>query len=283
MPKRLDRITYLALFVNIFLFFIKAGAGIVSNSIAVISEAVNSLTDIIASIAIRYSVRLSRQKPDKKHQFGHAAAEPLAAFIVAAFALVAGIKVIEESVKRIIDPQDLKITAAIFGILIINILVKIVLNRYQIKIGKLFNSAAVKAAAVDSINDVLASTLALLGIICASFGFKFIDGVAGILVAFFILKSGYEVAKENIDFLMGKSADESLLFEMINRAMRVNGVTGFNDIRSYYVGDKFHVEFHIEVKKDISTKESHDIGKEVQNCIEEIEQVQKAFIHIDPV
>ena len=283
MPKRLDRITSLALIVNIFLFLIKAAAGIISNSIAVISEAVNSLTDIITSFAIRYSVRLSRQGPDKKHQYGHAAAQPLAAFIVAAFALVAGIKVIEESVKRIIDPQDLNITAAIYGVLIINILVKIFLNRYQIKIGKLFNSAAVKAAAVDSINDVLASSIALLGIFSASFGFQFIDGIAGILVAFFILKSGYEVAKENIDFLMNKSADDSLKIEMINRVMQVDGVTGFNDIRSYYVGDKFHVEFHIEVKRDISTKESHDIGKHVQNCIEEMDQVQKAFIHIDPV
>ncbi|MFC2133042.1 cation diffusion facilitator family transporter [Bacteroidota bacterium] len=283
MPRRLDRITTLALIVNIFLFLIKAVAGIVSNSIAVISEAINSLTDIITSVAIKYSVRLSRQAPDKKHQFGHAAAQPLAAFIVAAFALVAGIKVIEESIKRIINPQDLNITAAIYGVLILNIFVKIILNRYQVKVGKLFNSAAIKAAAVDSINDVLASAIALLGIICASLGLQFIDGIAGILVAFFILRSGYEVARENIDFLMGKSADDTLLLEIVNRAMQVDGVNGFNDIRSYYVGDKFHVEFHIEVKRDISTKESHDIGKEVQKVIEEMEHVQRAFIHIDPV
>ena len=155
MPKRLTRITTLALFVNIFLFLIKTIAGIVSNSIAVISEAVNSLTDIITSIAIKYSVHLSRQKPDKKHQFGHGAAQPLAAFIVAAFALVVGIKIIEESIRRIIDPQDLNITTAIYVVLIINIIVKILLNRYQVKIGNLFNSAAVKAASVDSINDVM--------------------------------------------------------------------------------------------------------------------------------
>jgi len=283
MPKRLSGITTIALFVNIFLFLIKAAAGIVSNSIAVISEAVNSLTDIITSIAIKYSVHLSRQEPDKKHQYGHAAAQPLAAFIVAAFALVVGIKIIEESIKRIIDPQDLNITSAIYVVLIINIIIKILLNRYQAKIGFLFNSAAVKAAAVDSFNDVLASSIALLGIICAALGLQFIDGIAGILVAFFILKSGYEVAKENIDYLMGKSADDNLVVEMVKKAMNVEGVIGLNDMRSYYVGDKFHVEIHIEVGKEITTKESHDIGKEVQHCIENMEQVQKAFIHIDPV
>lgn len=283
MPKRLERITTLALCVNIFLFLVKSAAGIISNSIAVISEAVNSLTDIITSIAIKYGVRLSREEPDEKHQFGHAAAQPLAAFIVAAFALVAGIKVIEESINRIIDPADLNITTAIYVVLILNIFIKIFLNRYQVKVGNLFNSTAIKAAAVDSINDVMASAIALLGIICVSLGLQFIDGIAGIIVAFFILRSGYEVAKENIDYLMGKSADDSLLVEIVNRAMKIKGVNGFNDLRSYYVGDKFHVEFHIEVNKQLSTKESHDIGKEVQKCIEEMEHIQKAFIHIDPV
>jgi len=283
MPKRLSRITTLALFVNIFLFLIKAVAGVVSNSIAVISEAVNSLTDIITSIAIKYSVHLSRQAPDKKHQYGHAAAQPLAAFIVAAFALVVGIKIIEESIKRIIAPQDLNITSAIYVVLITNIVIKIFLNRHQLKIGKMFNSAAVKAAAIDSINDVLASSIALLGIICAKLGLQFIDGVAGIMVAFFILKSGYDVAKENIDYLMGKSADDHLTAEIINRALQVDDVIGFNDLRTYYVGDRFHVELHIEVEKNLSTKESHDIGKKVQKNVEELQHVQKAFIHIDPV
>src|SRR4030042_2222978 len=271
MPKRLTRITTLALFVNLFLFIIKALAGIISNSIAVISEAVNSLTDIITSIAIKYSVHVSKQEPDKKHQFGHGAAQPLAAFIVAAFALVVGIKVIEESVNRIISQEELNITTAIYIVLIVNIIIKLLLNRYKTKIGNLFNSAAVRAAAVDSSNDVLASSIALLGIICAAYGLRFVDGIAGILVAFFILKSGWEVAKENVDYLMGKSADEHTVSEIINKVMQVKGVRGFNDLRSYYVGDKFHIEIHVEVAKNISTKASHDIGTKVQKCIEELE------------
>ncbi|MFH1527429.1 MAG: cation transporter, partial [Bacteroidota bacterium] len=100
MKKELNTATNIGLGVNIFLFAIKAAIGVLSNSIAVISEAVNSLTDIISSLAIKYSVRISSMQPDHDHQFGHNAAQPIAAFIVAVFAFVVGIKIIEESVKR---------------------------------------------------------------------------------------------------------------------------------------------------------------------------------------
>ena len=139
------------------------------------------------------------------------------------------------------------------------------------------------AAGVDSLNDVLASAIAFIGVISISFGFGFVDGVAGILVAMFIFKTGWEVARENIDYLMGKSADESLIIEMANIALKIKGVQGFNDLRSHYIGDKLHIEIHIEVQKEISTEVSHDIGKKVKHAIEEMEEVQQVFVHIDPV
>lgn len=283
MSKRLDRATNLGLAANIFLFILKAFIGIISNSIAILSEAINSLTDIISSVVIKYSVRISKQGPDKKHNFGHGAAQPLAAFIVATFAFVVAIKIIEEAIKRIIDPQELTISLAVFVILIVNIIIKIGLSGYQKKIGKIFNSAAIKAAAVDSINDVMASSIALIGVIFASSGLRFVDGIAAIFVAFFILKSGYDIAKENIDFLMGRSADQTLIDDICNRAIKVEGVKGMNDLRTYYVGDQFHIEIHIEVEKDLPTDKSHDIGKNVKYAVEKIDIIGYAFVHIDPV
>jgi cation diffusion facilitator family transporter len=261
----------------------KAAIGFISNSIAVISEAVNSLTDILSSIAIKYSVKISHKQPDDDHQFGHNAAQPIAAFIVSVFAFVVGIEIIQESIKRIITPREIQDTLAVYIILTATIFIKIFLSRYQKKIGEMFKSPALKAAGVDSVNDVLASLIALAGVICAGFGLKFVDGIAGILVAFFIFKTGFEVARENIDYLMGKAADDNLILEIANRTMKIKGVEGFNDLRSHYVGDKFHVEIHIEVAKDISTEKSHDIGTKVKFSIEEIDEIQKVFVHIDPV
>lgn len=283
MPHRLKRATDIALVINIFLFIIKSIVGILSNSIAVISEALNSLTDILSSLGIKYAVQLSREKPDPKHQFGHTPAQPIAAFILAVFAFVVGINIIEESVKRLIAPQNINTIPAVYVVLIITMIIKIALNRYQIKIGKMFNSPAIKAASVDSINDVLASSIALVGVIGAAYNLKFIDSIAGIMVAMFIFKTGYEVAKENLDYLMGRSASKEFDEKLKSIAKEIKGVKGINDLRSHYVGNKFHIEIHIEVNKDLNTKASHDIGNQVKFTLEKLEEVQKVFVHIDPV
>lgn len=283
MPQRLNKATNIGIAVNLFLFLIKAFAGLVSNSIAVISEAVNSLTDIVSSVAIKYAVHISRQKPDEKHQFGHSAAQPIAAFIVAVFAFVLGIEIVKESIHRIFSPEPINASIIVYGILITTIITKIVLSQYQKNIGRKYNSPAIKAAGIDSINDVLASSIALVGVIASSLRFNFVDGIAGFLVAMFIFKTGYEVARENIDYLMGRSADDRFIFDVAKVALKVDGVKGLNDIRSHYVGDKLHIEIHIEVDRNTKTEISHDIGKLVQIDIEKMEEVQKAFVHIDPV
>ncbi|NJD23193.1 MAG: cation transporter [Melioribacter sp.] len=283
MPYRLKRATDIALLINIFLFIIKSIVGILSNSIAVISEALNSLTDILSSLGIKYAVKLSREKPDPKHQFGHTPAQPIAAFILSVFAFVVGINIIEESIKRLIEPQNINTIPSVYVVLIITMIIKIVLNRYQVKIGKMFNSPAIKAASVDSINDVLASSIALVGVIGAAYNLKFIDSIAGIMVAMFIFKTGYEVAKENLDYLMGRSASKEFDEKLKNITKGINGVKGINDLRSHYVGNKFHIEIHIEVNKDLNTKASHDIGNQVKFTLEKLEEVQKVFVHIDPV
>lgn len=281
--KPLKRASYIALAANIVLFTFKMIIGYISNSIAIISEAVNSLTDIISSLAIMYGVRVSTQKPDEKHQFGHTAAQPIAAFIVAVFAGILGLNIVQESIRRIITPADIKLDIYVYSVLGITIFTKVLMNRYQVHIANKYNSPAIRAQSFDSINDVLASSLALLGIIGVQAGYPRIDGVAGLFVAFFIFRSGYEIAKENLDYLMGRAADDELIIEIANRALKVGGVEGLNELRSHYVGDKFHVEIHIEVKKNVTTLESHDIGKKVQYAIEELPEIQKVFVHIDPV
>ncbi len=281
MPEK--RATNIALGLNILLFVIKLIVGLISNSIAIISEAINSFTDIISSIAIRFSIKVSSQKPDEKHQFGHSAAQPIATFIVAILAGLLGLNIIQESIKRIISPPEVSLNLYVYLVLGITITTKIIMNRYQTIIGKKYNSPAIRAQAVDSINDVLASSFALFGIIGVQLGYPLVDGIGGLLVSFFIFRSGYEIAKENIDYLMGKAADQELVFEIVNRALKVEGVKGMNDLRSHYVGNKFHIEIHIEVDQRTNTKDSHDIGKKVQFAIEEIPEVQKVFVHIDPV
>ncbi len=283
MINTLKRATNLSMAANIFLFIIKAAAGVISNSIAVISDAINSLTDIISSAAIMYSVRVSLKKPDDDHQFGHNAAQPIAVFLVALFAGIVGINLIEESIGRIITPGQTHITPAVYIILITTVATKLILMTYQKSVGKKYRSPALNAGAVDSLNDVLASSISIVGIIGIQLGFKYVDGIAGIIIALFIFRSGYQIAKENIDYLMGKAADKSLILEIANTALKIEGVKGLNELKSHYVGNKFHVEIHIDVDKNATTKTSHDIGKSVQQAISALPEINKVFVHIDPV
>ena len=283
MVKILRRATFFSLIVNIFLFCIKIVVGIVSNSIAVISDAINSLTDIVASVAIMYSVGVSLKKPDKEHQFGHNAAQPIAVFLIALFTGIVGINVVEESIGRIISPAKIHVNSAVYIVLGITVVVKIILTRYQSHIGRVFKSPALRASAVDSLNDVLTASLSIIAIFVVELGFPYVDGIGGILIAFFIFKSGYEIARENLDYLMGRSAGEGLILQIANKAMNVKGVKGVNDLRSHYVGNKFHIEIHVEVDKNISTEVSHQIGNEVKFDLEKIDEVHQVFVHIDPV
>ena len=283
MAKLLKRATTLSLATNIFLFLIKGFIGIMSNSIAVISDAVNSLTDIVSSAAIMYSVHVSLKKPDNEHQFGHHAAQPIAVFIIALFSAIVGIEIIKESIKRIIVPTSSEISLPVYMVLVLTIVVKIILMRYQSKVGKAFKSPGLKASAVDSLNDVLSSSLSLIGVAGIEFGYPSLDGIVGIFIAFVIMKSGYEIATENINYLMGRAADETTILEIANKALKVKGVKGINDLKSYYVGNKFHVEIHVEVDKNETTEISHETGVIVRSEILKLPDIAQVFVHIDPV
>ncbi|MEJ2613341.1 MAG: cation diffusion facilitator family transporter, partial [Ignavibacteriaceae bacterium] len=264
-------------------FVIKGIVGIYSNSIAVISDAINSLNDIIASAAILYGVKISLKNPDEEHQFGHNAAQPIAVFLIALFAGIVGIEVIKASIERILHPYITHVTPEVYVVLVITIIIKLILMQYQSRIGKKYKSPGLKASAVDSMNDVLASSLSIIGVIGVQLGLRYIDGISGILIALFIFRSGYKIAKENIDYLMGKAASEDVIIEIANKALRVKGVEGINELKSHYVGNKFHVEIHIDVHKDVSTEDSHDIGVKVREEILHLPDINKVFVHIDPV
>ena len=282
MQQKVIKASQFSLVSNIFLFIIKLTAGILSNSIAVISDAINSLSDVLTNIAVYFSVKISYKSADLDHQYGHHAAQPIAAMILAIFAGVAGITVIRESIARIIEPtiQDVLIFPVI--VLSITIVLKSVMSYYFRIISKKYDSPAVRALSIDSLNDVLSSLIALIAILVSTYNLKYLDGVAGILIAFFIFRAGYHVAKENIDYLMGKAASQELIDEISNRAQKVNGVLGLSGLRSHQFGNKYHVEVKIKVNQNHSTKDSYKIAQEVKELITQLPEVADVFVHIEP-
>jgi cation diffusion facilitator family transporter len=264
---------------SVLLVVIKGFAGAISGSTAVISDALNSLLDVVSYTALFISVRLQGEPADQTHHYGHHRAEPLAGLLIAVLAALLGGVVIRDSVLRLIDPQPVEASALTIGIVAFAIISKIAAGfMYRANARKL-NSPALSAAAVDSRNDALASTVAMIGLV----GGHLIDGISGLAIGVWILYSGVHIGLENIGYLMGRAPSPDSLNVVGRIAQNVSGVLDTNNIRAHYVGNFLHVEIHIEVDENLSILKAHDIAKEVGQSIEMLDDIHVAFVHTDPV
>lgn len=281
MPTK--KATIINLVTNIFLFIIKLIAGLMSNSIAILSDAINSFTDIVTSFAVMYTVKLARKKPDSNHPFGHHRAEPIAGLIIAVFASILGFEIMRSSFERFFNKELITLGYVAFGVTITAVVVKILLTLYLKYVGKKHRSPALIAAGIDSRNDVLSSFVVLIGITGYYFGITYLDAVAGIFIGLYIIKSGFDIGRENVDYLMGKSPEKEYYKKLWKLGESVKGVKGIHDLKIHYVGNYFHAEIHIEVNGKITTTKSYKIAEKVQKKIESLKEVDRVFVHVDPV
>jgi cation diffusion facilitator family transporter len=274
--------TLLGLCGNAFLFLLKLIVALQSGSLIILSEAMDSFTDIVASIAVYISVKVSAKKADEGHPFGHHRAEPISGLIVAVIAAMAGMELIHMSITRLISGEPVSFGAAPLLVLLATIGIKFAMKQYLENAGKKANSPALLASAKDCKNDVLVAIGALMGMTGAYYGYYLLDPIMGMVVSLWIIRTGYSIGVENIDYLMGRSASEALVEELKKKALEIPGVRGLNEVKTHHVGNYIHVEIHINVDGETPTTESHRIGKEVQWALESLESVDKAFVHIDP-
>ncbi|VAV85370.1 Cobalt-zinc-cadmium resistance protein [hydrothermal vent metagenome] len=277
------RATLINILGNTLLFCLKLWVALLSGSVALLSDAFNSLTDIISAIAVFICVRISGKEADEGHPFGHSRAEPIAAIIIAILAGILGFEIIRESVGRLISGGEVVVSPLVIAVPIITVATKLLMFLYFKSVGRRVKSPAIAASSVDSFCDVFAAIAALIGILGVYFGYPFLDPLAGFLISLWIIYTGYSIGVKNIDYLMGKSPGPELISEIEKAALEVEGVVGTNTVRAHYVGHYIHVELHVEVLKDIPTLESHELCVAVEESLERIEAVGKAFIHIDPV
>lgn len=269
---------------NTVLFAVKGSVGIVSGSIALLSDAFNSLVDVVASIAIYFSVEVAYREPDADHPFGHHRAETIAALGVAIFTAILGFEIGRAAVDRLIaGPGPIRAPAWAVGALLFSMSGNLFLGRYLRRRGTQLESPAILANAVECENDIWTSLAALAGVGGAILGWPAVDPLAGIVVGAWIVWGGYRFGRQNIDYLMGKSPARELVERIRATAAGVAGVRGVHDVRAHYVGHRVHVELHIEVDQELRTRLSHDVGGAVRHAIERLPAIDRAFVHVDPV
>ncbi len=281
--KHPESATRLGIILNTLLFIGKLAVSIMSGSIALISDTLNSFSDILASVGIHIAVRIGNKKADADHPFGHGRVEPLSGIVVAIFTGILGFEVLRSGILALFNFREVSHIPWVVGILLVTVVVKLFMTLYFSAASRRFRSPGLKATAVDSRNDVMVSSIALIGVLGTWLEVLWLEGVAAIIISVFILFSAFSLGKENIDFLVGKAPSDEMIQEISDVVMKVEGVKGINEILAHYVGNAVHIEIHVALDGSLQFSRAHDIGTDVQNSVENMAEVSRAFIHVDPV
>ena len=271
------------IFLNVILFAGKYIAGTISGSIAIIADALNSISDALSSLITLVSFKLAGKKPDPSHPFGHGRIEYIAGLIVSFIILHTGIDLFLDSIDKIRNPEQIANSTLIMIILAVSILTKLYMVYYNYRIGKKINSPTMSATATDSFSDVASTTVVLLCTIFAKYVSFPLDGYCGLLVSCLVIYAGISAARETIAPLLGPPADKETVDEIERIVMAHDGVIGIHDLvlHDYGPGRRM-VSLHVEVPGDDDIFKIHDMIDNIEGELYMNLQIE-ATIHMDPV
>ena len=272
---------WLSIVGNIILSLAKLAVGFLYSSIALVSDGIHSLSDVITSVVGYFGIRVSSRPPDKSHPFGHSRFEPLVAFLIAEALLVVAYEIGRDAFFRLRHELPLEVNGLMLGVAVVSILAKEGMFRYSAYVGRKLNSQILIADAYHHRSDALSSLAVLVGLVAQRSGFEYGDSLAGLVVVIFLLKVSFDIILQNVGYLTGQAPSLEVCEEIRNRALSVHNVLGVHDLRAHYVGNKLHVELHIEVPPELTLRGAHDISHEVKKRIEELPEVEVAFVHVD--
>ena len=269
---------------NILLFLGKLFAGTISNSIAITADALNNLSDAGSSVISMVGFKLAGQKPDRQHPYGHGRIEYIAGLLISGVIVVMAYELLSNSVKKIIHPEEIEFSAVIVGILIFSILVKCYMAFYNFRIGKRIGSATIRAVAIDSLSDCIATSVVLISTLVGHFTDLQIDGYAGLIVGLFIAYAGIQAAKDTISPLLGQEPEEEYVHAIEEVVTNFDEhIVGIHDlmVHDYGPGRKI-ISLHAEVPAEGDMLEIHDVIDQLEAKLNE-ELGCMATIHMDPV
>ena len=268
---------------NVLLFAGKFFAGTLSGSIAITADAFNNLSDAGSSFVTLLGFQLAGQKPDSDHPFGHGRIEYLSGLAVAMMILLMGFELAKSSLDKILHPAPIDSSWLVIAILCVSIVVKLYMSFYNRALGKKLNAPAMLATAADSLSDSVATTAVLIATLVGRFSGAMIDGWCGMLVAAFILWSGFNAAKDTIDPLLGTPPTHEFVDEIKHLVMAHPAIIGIHDLIVHDYGPgRVMISLHAEVSASENVLELHD---EIDNVESELREKLgcEAVIHMDPI
>lgn len=268
---------------NLLLFVIKLVAGLVSGSVAVMADAVNNLTDSGSSIVMLVGFKLAGKPADEEHPFGHARIEYLAGVIVSFIVLFLGLELGMTSVEKIITPEDADFSLFALGILAVSVLMKLWQCFFYRSVGRNIHSDTVYATSRDSLNDVISTSVVLVGALITRVTSVNLDGILGLCVAAFIVISGVKLIMETANPLLGMAPDAGLVKTIYDKILSYEGIFGIHDLTVHNYGEgKCFASVHCEVPAERDILESHDVIDNIERDFQRDLGIH-LVIHLDPI
>ncbi|SFD08479.1 cation diffusion facilitator family transporter [Clostridium uliginosum] len=273
----------IGILINVILFSIKLSVGFFASSIAIIVDAFNNLSDAASSFITILGFKLASKPADKEHPFGHGRIEYFSALIVAFMVMLVGLQFIKSSITRIMNPEIVRFEVIPFILLLVSIFLKIWLSTFNKFVGNRIDSAALKAAAVDALGDVFTSSCVAISFFASMFTSVPIDGFIGLIVAGFIVYSGFSLIKDTLNPLLGEAPDPKLVNEIIDKVLSYKNIVGVHDLIVHNYGPgKCMSSIHAEIPSNIDIMKIHEI---IDKAEREISEELKIYlvIHMDPI
>ena len=258
-------------------------AGKLSGAVSITADGLNNLTDAASSLVTLLGFRLAERPADEEHPFGHARMEYLSGLFVSVLILLVGAELARSSFEKILHPEPVAFSALSFAVLGASILVKLWMALFNTKLGRKIDSATMKAAAADSLSDCISTSVVIICMFIQLFSGFELDSYAGIIVALFILYTGFNTFKESLTPLLGTKPKKELVEEIENTVMNYDGIVGVHDlmVHDYGVG-RMVISLHAEISSKTDIMLAHELIDLIEDDLREKYRCS-VTIHMDPV
>lgn len=286
-----EKITMLCIIINIVLSLFKLFAGLYGGSKAMVSDALHSASDVVATIVVYIGIKIAQKPIDEEHPYGHGKTEPIAAAFVGIVLIFAAITIVKGIIVSIIEhtfttPSLIAVIAALLSIAIKETMFRITYNE-----GKKINSVSIMANAWDHRSDAYSSVGTFFGIIGSIIGHNFnipllgyLDPLAGGIVAIMIFKVAYDILKHAIKGLMDSSPDNTKINNIQKSVLSIEGVLSVSWLKARYIGQHLFIDIGIGVNSHLTVQAGHDISVLVKDRIlEDVKDAFEVLVHIDPI
>lgn len=262
---------------------LKLAVGFVSGSVTVIADAVNNLSDAGSSAVTVAGFKLASRPADREHPYGHARYEYIGALVVAVIILIVGVLLCKSSVEKIVTPEEVSVDVWTYVVLAASIVMKLVQMWLYLDFAKSISSGALKAAAADSRNDVIATGAVLVAAVIMDVAGVNVDAYFGLAVSLFIVVSSFKYILEAADPLIGTRPPEEVVKALKDKVLSYDGVIGMHDLAVHSYGEgRYFAVAHLEVPAKDDIMFAHELADNIERDVKEELGIQLT-LHIDPI